>query len=103
VSCELELELYHQSSFLTLETGKMEELDAVEILVLIDNELDPISKPIDGLAANGNIAHIGLASPYEGTPPGEAVKQLKMEQICCAAHGLSLLMVRVVDEITFPD
>jgi 7,8-dihydropterin-6-yl-methyl-4-(beta-D-ribofuranosyl)aminobenzene 5'-phosphate synthase len=81
----------------------MEELDAVEILVLIDNELDPISKLIDGLTAIGNIAHIGLASPYEGTPPGESVKQLKMEQICCAAHGLSLLIACVVDEMTFQD
>jgi 7,8-dihydropterin-6-yl-methyl-4-(beta-D-ribofuranosyl)aminobenzene 5'-phosphate synthase len=71
----------------------LEELDAVEILVLIDNELDPISKPIDDLEAFGNLAHIGMTSPYEGKPHGESVKQLKMEQICCGAHGLSLLIV----------
>jgi hypothetical protein len=76
----------------------MEELDAVEILVLVDNELDPISKPIDGLEAYGSIAHIGLASPYEGKPPGESVKLLKMNELCCGAYGLSLLIVRFIAE-----
>jgi 7,8-dihydropterin-6-yl-methyl-4-(beta-D-ribofuranosyl)aminobenzene 5'-phosphate synthase len=77
----------------------MEEIDAVEILVLIDNELDPISKPIEGLEATGNIADIGLASPDDGGIANGWTKQLKMEQICCAAHGLSLMIVRIMGGI----
>jgi 7,8-dihydropterin-6-yl-methyl-4-(beta-D-ribofuranosyl)aminobenzene 5'-phosphate synthase len=69
------------------------EIDSLEIQVIVDNELDPISKYIEPVTAYGNLAHIGLASPKISDERGSDIHELKMENICCGAHGLSLLIV----------
>jgi 7,8-dihydropterin-6-yl-methyl-4-(beta-D-ribofuranosyl)aminobenzene 5'-phosphate synthase len=73
------------------------ELDSLELLVIIDNELDPISKYAnEGLAATGNIADIALTTPFRPKDRGgENVHELRMEQICQSAHGLSIMIVRI--------
>ena len=73
--------------------GSLVEVDSLEILVLIDNELDPISTyQIPGLAAHGNMMHIGLSNPSQPTDRGPNVHELRMDNVCCAAHGLSLMI-----------
>lgn len=74
------------------------ELDSVEILVIVDNEVDPISKyPNPAVEAYGNLADIAYASPFhpkDRPKDGNVdVREIRMEQICCGAHGLSLMVV----------
>lgn len=73
----------------------LEELDSLEILVIVDNEVDPISKyPQEGVTAYGNLADLAKDSPYlPKDRGGKAVHEVRMDQICCGAHGLSLMIV----------
>jgi 7,8-dihydropterin-6-yl-methyl-4-(beta-D-ribofuranosyl)aminobenzene 5'-phosphate synthase len=69
------------------------EVDSLEILVVIDNELDPISTyQIPGLTAEGNMMHIAFANPEPAVGRGPSTKELKMDNICYSAHGLSLII-----------
>lgn len=71
------------------------EVDSIEIKVIVDNEVDPISP-----SGNPAVQYAGLmqGQPLDPLPPGDdrggAQAELKMENICCAAHGLSLMIVR---------
>lgn len=74
------------------------ELDFVEIQVIIDNELDPISaSQNEGVAQHGNLKDIALANGpvtddrSAGQNEGN-VYEIRMDKICCSAHGLSLLI-----------
>jgi hypothetical protein len=97
----------------------------IEIIVIIDNELDPISQYqhlSHSVSAYGNLVDIGLSGnivhdrgvghpappgPYPAPfqPPdgniskeGEAVpiRELSLQRVCCSGHGLSLLIVRTI-------
>ena len=72
------------------------EIDSLEALVIIDNELDLLS-PVDPakVLAHGNLAHLAMASPHQPHDRGGASKEFRMEQICCAAWGLSILLVGI--------
>lgn len=71
------------------------EVDSIEIKVIIDNEVDPISP-----SNNPAVQYTGLfqGQPLDPLPPGhqrgDAAAEIKMENICCGAHGLSLMIVR---------
>lgn len=74
------------------------EIDSLEIQVIIDNELDPLSQPAPDTVqlAGGTMPLIAL-STSPSLQPGErggAVKEFRMEDICCSAHGLSIMIVR---------
>lgn len=73
------------------------EIDSLEIQVIIDNELDPMSAPAPGTVQmiGGTMGHIALstAQPLQPGERGDAVKELRMEDICCSAHGLSIMVV----------
>jgi 7,8-dihydropterin-6-yl-methyl-4-(beta-D-ribofuranosyl)aminobenzene 5'-phosphate synthase len=71
------------------------EIDSLEVLVIIDNELDPVLKYAQPPAVEtfGNIGQMGMASPNKSKNRGPDCRELKMEQICCGAHGLSLMIV----------
>jgi 7,8-dihydropterin-6-yl-methyl-4-(beta-D-ribofuranosyl)aminobenzene 5'-phosphate synthase len=73
------------------------EVDSLEILVLVDNEVDPISKYHNaGLSAYGNLADLATDSPFHPEDRGKCdVREMRMEQICRGGHGLSLLIVSV--------
>ena len=75
-------------------TSALIEIDSLEVQVIVDNELDPISKYIEPVTAYGNLAHVGLKAPAVTDERGDNIRELKMENICCGAHGLSLLIVR---------
>ncbi|KAJ5510216.1 hypothetical protein N7453_002319 [Penicillium expansum] len=71
----------------------LEEVDSLEAIVIIDNELDPLSPPApDTVQVSGNLGAIAMGSKHTLTDRGEAYKELRLEDVCCAAHGLSILV-----------
>ncbi len=77
---------------------ELPELDSLEILVIVDNELDPISpSPNPAVAQSGGMKTIGLNGPDLTKDPsrGGAARELRMDHICCSAHGLSLLITGI--------
>lgn len=68
-------------------------VDSLEVLVIVDNEVDPISRYVPQIVAYGNLAHVGLGSPYEPWNRGENVKELRLDDVCCGAHGLAYMIV----------
>ena len=69
------------------------ELDSLEILVIVDNELDPISaSPNPAVQQSGGLKEIGVNGPIRGS---DGVKELRMDNICCSAHGLSLMITGI--------
>ena len=75
------------------------ELDSLSILVIVDNELDPISpSPNPNVTDNGKLKDIGIAgSTRTASSPGGPVKEMRMDHICCSAHGLSLMITGTKD------
>lgn len=73
------------------------EIDSLEIQVIIDNELDPMSpvQPETVQVTGGSMGHIALTTSPSLQPDerGGAIKELRMEDICCSAHGLSIMVV----------
>jgi 7,8-dihydropterin-6-yl-methyl-4-(beta-D-ribofuranosyl)aminobenzene 5'-phosphate synthase len=77
--------------------NSLTEIDSLELVVIIDNELDVLSKPEPNtvVSSSGNIANIGLGSPANIHHRGECSKEIRMDSICCAAHGLSIQLVSI--------
>lgn len=77
------------------------EIDSLEIQIIIDNELDPLSQPAPDTVqlAGGTMPLIALSTSPSLQPGerGNAVKEFRMEDICCSAHGLSIMIVRSVN------
>lgn len=72
------------------------EVDSLEAIVIVDNELDPLSPPPpDTVQVSGLMGSLAMNSPHALTNRGDASKELQMEDICCSAHGLSILVVRL--------
>ena len=70
------------------------EVDSLEALVIIDNDLDPLSTIApDTVQVSGHLGHLATSSPHKANDRGDACKELRMEDICCSAHGLSILVV----------
>ena len=80
-------------------TAELVELDSVEILVIIDNELDPISpSPNPAVQQSGGIKDITMrAPPLPSTARGGSAAEFRMDHICCSAHGLSLMITGIKD------
>ena len=76
------------------------ELDSVEILVIIDNELDPISaSPNPAVSQTGSLKEIALRGPsLSKDEAGNAARELRMDNICCSAHGLSLMITGIAGD-----
>lgn len=73
-------------------TDSLVELDSLEILVIVDNEVDPISTySVPGLETVGNI--VDHVRPLVDAARGNAKLELRMDGLCCGAHGLSLMIV----------
>lgn len=70
------------------------EIDAVEVLVINDNEVDPMSPYTNpGLQVSGQFKDVVVGSRHPVHGRGAATKELKMEDLCCGSHGLSLMIV----------
>lgn len=73
---------------------QLQEVDSLEAIVIVDNELDPMSPPApDTVQVLGNLGHIAMRNDSNLTDRGGASKEMRMEDICCSAHGLSILVV----------
>ncbi len=71
------------------------EIDAVEVIVINDNELDPMSPYLHpGLQVSGQFKDLAMGSPHYVHERGAATKEIRMEDLCCGSHGLSLMIVR---------
>ncbi|KAL5049980.1 hypothetical protein BDW71DRAFT_194957 [Aspergillus fruticulosus] len=69
------------------------EVDSLEAHVLIDNDLDPMSTiPPDTVQVSGLMGHLAMNSPHHLKDRGDAHRELQMEDICCSAHGLSIML-----------
>ena len=72
------------------------EVDSVEILVIVDNEVDPISSySHPDLKVVGNIIDVAQRAPFTDHSRGGAQSEFKLTNLCCGAHGLSLMIVGV--------
>ncbi|EGC48540.1 metallo-beta-lactamase [Histoplasma capsulatum var. duboisii H88] len=72
------------------------EIDALEALVIVDNDLDLMSPPAPGpVKVSRLLGEIGLTSPYHVHDRAEATKEFRLEDVCCSAHGLSVLLTAV--------
>ncbi|KAE8148784.1 beta-lactamase-like protein [Aspergillus avenaceus] len=69
------------------------ELDTLTALIIIDNELDPLSPPSpDTVQISGLMGTLATQSPHHIDDRGKATREIRMEDICCSAHGLSILV-----------
>lgn len=72
----------------------LEVVDSLEALVIVDNELDPMSPAApDTVQVSGLMPTLAMQSPHKVSDRGDACKELRMTDICCSAHGLSILVV----------
>lgn len=67
------------------------ELDALEVLVVVDNETDTLSSVDSGVPQIPEVQHLALRTPAARVHDGHACKVV-MDQLCCACHGLSVLL-----------
>ena len=76
----------------------LKPLDSLSILAIVDNEVDPMSPAPPKVSVSQRLGDTGLVKGKDVTgeraaEEGKPVKELAMEQLCCGAHGLSLLIV----------
>ncbi|MDA8362599.1 MAG: MBL fold metallo-hydrolase [Gammaproteobacteria bacterium] len=66
-------------------------LDALEILVVVDNETDTLSSVDDGVPQIPEVVHRAARAPASRNFAGHECKTV-FDQLCCACHGLSVLI-----------
>ncbi|OAG34358.1 hypothetical protein AYO21_11476 [Fonsecaea monophora] len=72
------------------------EIDSLEILVIVDNEVDPISSyKHPELKVSGQLSDVALRAPIQDGTRGGSNFEIRMDNICCGAHGLSLMITAV--------
>ncbi|KAI9927852.1 hypothetical protein ASPWEDRAFT_173502 [Aspergillus wentii DTO 134E9] len=78
----------------------LQEIDSLEATIIIDNELDPMSPAApDTVQVSGLMGTLALGSPHKLDDRGDATQELRMEDICCSAHGLSILVTATKGDI----
>jgi 7,8-dihydropterin-6-yl-methyl-4-(beta-D-ribofuranosyl)aminobenzene 5'-phosphate synthase len=91
--------------------SKLQEVDSLEIFVIVDNELDPITSSHNAaVQQTGGLREVAARSQLPPVDRGGAAFELRMDKICCGAHGLSLMIVWPRNQLTamidfnpFPD
>lgn len=70
------------------------QIDKLEIQVLVNDELDPITPSMNpSVKVASQFMGIPLSPLAPGTKRDGATMEMRMDNICCAAHGISLLLV----------
>jgi 7,8-dihydropterin-6-yl-methyl-4-(beta-D-ribofuranosyl)aminobenzene 5'-phosphate synthase len=70
------------------------EINSLEVQVIVDNEVDPISTYTHpDLKVGGQMPDVAMKAPLSPDSRGGARAELRMDNLCCGAHGLSLLVV----------
>ena len=67
------------------------ELDALELLVVMDNETDTLSSVDEGLPQIPEAVHLAARTPPSRHYEGHECKTV-LDQMCCGCHGLSVLV-----------
>ena len=83
----------------TVDMAQLVELDALEILVIVDNELDPFSPcSNESVKQSGGVMDIAMrpSSQFSSESMG-TYQELRMDNICCSAHGLSMMITGIKD------
>ncbi|KAL6249155.1 hypothetical protein RBB50_004218 [Rhinocladiella similis] len=81
------------------------ELDSLEIVAIINDEIDLIS-PSQHPDVHQPGSFAGVPLKFHHTEPawtrlrGGAAMEMRMDSICCGAHGLSLLLKATKDDMT---
>lgn len=77
-----------------MDPSNLVEVDSLEAVVIVDNELDIISwVKQDTVKVGGTWLDVGVSQPAALQSHGEVQKELSMEDVCCGAHGLSIMLV----------
>jgi 7,8-dihydropterin-6-yl-methyl-4-(beta-D-ribofuranosyl)aminobenzene 5'-phosphate synthase len=66
-------------------------LDALEMLVVVDDETDTLSSVDEGVPQIPEVAHLAARTPSSRKHDGHDCKTV-FDQLCCACHGLSVLL-----------
>lgn len=70
------------------------EIDGLEIHVIVNDELDSISpSPNAAVKVASRFMGIPLMLVNSWTERGGATMEMRMDNVCCAMHGISLLLV----------
>jgi 7,8-dihydropterin-6-yl-methyl-4-(beta-D-ribofuranosyl)aminobenzene 5'-phosphate synthase len=74
--------------------SELVEIDSLEAVVIIDNEIDVMSwvQP-NAVQVSRQWKDLALGQPDLVLARGGATKEMPMENVCCGAHGLSVLLV----------
>ncbi|KAI0597879.1 Metallo-hydrolase/oxidoreductase [Biscogniauxia sp. FL1348] len=77
---------------------KLVEVDSLTIHVIVNDEIDQISpSPHPGVKHPQSFMGAPLTSLPSGTQRGGSSKEMRMDTLCCGAHGLSLLITATKD------
>ncbi|KAI5917091.1 Metallo-hydrolase/oxidoreductase [Camillea tinctor] len=77
---------------------KLAEVDSLTIHTIVNDEIDQISpSPHPGVKHAQSFMGAPLTSLPGGTQRGGSSKEMRMDTICCGAHGLSLLITATKD------
>src|SRR5947199_7392100 len=66
-------------------------LDELEVIVVVDNETDTLSSVDVGVPQIPEVVHLAARTPSSRKYEGHECKTV-FDQLCCACHGLSLLI-----------
>ncbi|KAI1411761.1 Metallo-hydrolase/oxidoreductase [Hypoxylon sp. FL1857] len=79
-------------------TPKLAEVDSLTIQAIVNDEIDQISpSPHPAVKHPQSFMGAPLRPLAEGTERGGAKLQMRMDTLCCGAHGLSLLITVTKD------
>jgi 7,8-dihydropterin-6-yl-methyl-4-(beta-D-ribofuranosyl)aminobenzene 5'-phosphate synthase len=70
--------------------AKLALLDALDLLVVVDNETDTLSSVDDGVPQIPEVMHLLARRPADRVHEGHECKVV-FDQLCCACHGYSVL------------
>lgn len=71
--------------------AQLVELDALEVLVVVDNETDTLSSVADGIPQIPEAIQLAMRLPAQRVHEGHECKVV-FDHLCCACHGLSVLL-----------
>ncbi|KAI1334858.1 hypothetical protein F5Y15DRAFT_265487 [Xylariaceae sp. FL0016] len=72
---------------------RLVEVDSLTITAIINDEIDQISpSPHPGVKHPQSFMGAPLVPIADQQPRGGASKEMRMDHLCCGAHGLSLLI-----------
>ena len=92
---QISLNAYHNLFFDPGISTMLTEIDQLEVHVIVNDELDPISpSPNPAVQVASRFMGIPLSPLDSNTERGGAQMEMRMDNICCAAHGISLLLVK---------